>query len=232
MTDTQVFDKVTVLYEGRQIYFGPCSEAKKYFFEMGFECTPRQTTADFLTGLTSPFERRVRPGYEGLVPSTAEEFAQTWQKSQTYERLIADINRFNSKYPVDGDSVATFTASRRAQQAKQQYVFRVILAIELITCRRIGSPYTLSLYQQITICVQRGFQRLRGDASVTISRVLANAVLALVVGSMFYNLQDDTDSFYSRSVLIFLAILLNAFASALEVIFNLTVDTLLNDYRS
>lgn len=32
------------------------------------------------------------------------------------------------------------------------------------------------------ICVERGFQRLRGDASVTISRVVANSVLALVVG--------------------------------------------------
>lgn len=67
------------------------------------------------------------------------------------------------------------------------------------------------------LCVERGFQRLRGDASVTISRVVANAVLALIVGSMFYNLDETTDSFYSRSVLIFLAILLNAFASALEV---------------
>lgn len=67
------------------------------------------------------------------------------------------------------------------------------------------------------MCVDRGFQRLRGDASVTISRVIANAVLALVVGSMFYNLDETTNSFYSRSVLSFLAILLNAFASALEV---------------
>lgn len=73
------------------------------------------------------------------------------------------------------------------------------------------------------ICVERGFQRLKGDASVTISRVVANAVLALVVGSMFYNLDETTDSFYSRSVLIFLAILLNAFASALEARFSPTI---------
>jgi hypothetical protein len=99
--------------------------------------------------------------------------------------------------------------------------------------RRVQSPYTLSIYQQVMLCVERGFQRLRGDASVTISRVVANSVLALVVGkkplqysrsltddplgSMFYNLNETTSSFYSRSVLIFLAILLNAFASALEV---------------
>ena len=32
------------------------------------------------------------------------------------------------------------------------------------------------------LCVGRGFQRLKGDASVTISRVVGNTILALVVG--------------------------------------------------
>jgi ABC-type multidrug transport system ATPase subunit len=45
----QLFDKVTILYEGRQIYFGRVGDAKKFFVDMGFECPDRQTTADFLT---------------------------------------------------------------------------------------------------------------------------------------------------------------------------------------
>ncbi|CZT44690.1 probable ABC transporter [Rhynchosporium secalis] len=199
----EVFDKVTVLYEGRQIYFGLCNEAKGYFTEMGFDCAPRQTTADFLTSLTSPAERLIRPGHEIRVPRTSEEFALAWNNSNEYARLMREIATYNQQYPLGGPSIASFTASRRAQQAVHQ---------------RVRSPYTLSLYQQVTICVERGFQRLRGDASVTISRIVANGVLALVVGSMFYNLSQTTSSFYGRSVLIFLAILLNAFASALEIL--------------
>lgn len=38
LTASQLFDRVTVIYEGRQIYFGRVSEAKSYFEEMGFEC--------------------------------------------------------------------------------------------------------------------------------------------------------------------------------------------------
>lgn len=89
---------------------------------MGFECALRQTTADFLTALTSASERRVRPGYEGLVPRTAEEFAQNWRASQTYQRLLVDIDRFNTEYPIghDCDSVTSFIASRKAQQALHQ----------------------------------------------------------------------------------------------------------------
>ncbi len=41
--------------------------------------------------------------------------------------------------------------------------------------------------------------------------------MAIVIGSVFYNLPVDTNSFYSWSALLFFAILLNAFGSALEV---------------
>lgn len=70
---------------------------------------------------------------------------------------------------------------------------------------------------QIGLCTQRGFQRLRGDASIALSGIIGNSVLALIIGSVFYNLPSDTGSFYSRGILLFFAILLNAFSSFLEV---------------
>lgn len=45
----KLFDKVTVLYEGRQIFFGQISEAHAYFEELGFECNIPQSHG----GLTS-----------------------------------------------------------------------------------------------------------------------------------------------------------------------------------
>ncbi|GMG00337.1 unnamed protein product [[Candida] boidinii] len=50
----ELFDNVTVLYSGRQIYFGPIDKAKQFFIDMGFECPPRQTTSEFLTSITDP----------------------------------------------------------------------------------------------------------------------------------------------------------------------------------
>ena len=70
---------------------------------------------------------------------------------------------------------------------------------------------------QVKLCVSRGFQRLRGDMSIMLSGMIGNSVLALIIGSIFYNLPSNTGSFYSRSVLLFFAILLNAFSSFLEV---------------
>ena len=92
----QNFDKVTLLYEGRQIYFGPTSLAGNYFFELGF-CRPsRVTMADFLTSLTYPPERRVRTGFENSVPRSAEEFADVWKRSVTARTLLQNIDQCNT----------------------------------------------------------------------------------------------------------------------------------------
>ena len=63
----------------------------------------------------------------------------------------------------------------------------------------------------------RGFRRLRNNFSVPISGIVGNAILGTIIGSVFYNLQPDTGSFYGRGVLIFFATLLNATSSAFEV---------------
>lgn len=87
---------------------------------MGFECAPRQTTADFLTSLTSPAERLIKPGFENKTPRNAEEFAIAWKSSQEYANLMLEIDAFDAAYPIGGKSVDDFVTSRRAQQAQQQ----------------------------------------------------------------------------------------------------------------
>ncbi|KAJ4352737.1 Multidrug resistance protein [Ascochyta clinopodiicola] len=86
-----VFDKVTVLYEGQQIYFGPASKAREYFQRLGFECPESQTTPDFLTSMTSPSERRIKPGFENATPRTSDEFARCWKDSVERQSLLRDI---------------------------------------------------------------------------------------------------------------------------------------------
>jgi ATP-binding cassette, subfamily G (WHITE), member 2, PDR len=109
-----------VLYEGRQIYFGPCRDAAQYFIDMGFDRPERQTTADFLTSMTSPAERRVRPGFEGKVPRTADEFAAAWKNSSTRAQLLLDIDAYDKKYEIGGVYHEKFVASRQAQQSRHQ----------------------------------------------------------------------------------------------------------------
>ena len=117
-----LFDKVCVLYEGEQIFFGRTTDAKRFFTDMGFDCPDQQTTPDFLTSLTSPTERRAKEGWEKKVPKTPQEFAQRWKDSEEYKRLLEEVEAFNDKYPVNAERYDEFLQSRRLQQSKHVYV--------------------------------------------------------------------------------------------------------------
>jgi ATP-binding cassette subfamily G (WHITE) protein 2 (PDR) len=80
-----------VLYEGYQIYYGPVADAVAYFVDMGFEKPPRATSADFLTSVTNPAERRIRDGYQNRVPRSAEEFNEAWRRSDITKALLDQI---------------------------------------------------------------------------------------------------------------------------------------------
>ncbi|KAH8834333.1 ABC-2 type transporter-domain-containing protein [Flagelloscypha sp. PMI_526] len=198
-----LFDKVTVLYEGRQIFFGRTEMARKYFEEMGFICAERQTTGDFLTSMSQPSERIVREGFESKVPRTATEFAQRWKDSPERNVLLAEIEAYQKEFPVSDERLQALQASRKTQQSRTMSV---------------ADPYTVSYFTQVKMCMVRGFQRLRGDATNTYITIFGNFVMALIISSVFYNLKQTTNSFFQRSSLIFFAVLTNAFASFLEIL--------------
>ncbi|GAA5859124.1 hypothetical protein JCM8547_004012 [Rhodosporidiobolus lusitaniae] len=199
----EVFDKVIVLYEGKSIFFGPANKAKEFFVEQGWECPTQQTVPDFLTGLTSPSERRARKGFEHKVPKSPAQFEARWKASPQYKQLKAELVEYGKKYPTNGRYLANFKASRRAEQSK---------------ALRASSPFTISYGAQIALCLRRGFQRLRAEPYLTWFQLIGNAILSLVLSSVFYNLPQTSGSFFSRTALLFFAILLSAFASALEIL--------------
>ncbi|KAL4735384.1 ABC-2 type transporter-domain-containing protein [Aspergillus similis] len=152
-----LFDKVFVLYEGYEIYFGPSSEASRYFEDMGWERSQKQTASDFLTSVTNPAERKPRPGMEQAVPRTAKEFAEHWKQSKEYKMLQQDISDYRNAHPLDGEELKAFSEDHKAQQARYT---------------RSSSPYLLSVPMQVRLCIRRGFQLLRNDLPTTMSTVV------------------------------------------------------------
>jgi ABC-type multidrug transport system ATPase subunit len=116
-----VFDKVTLLYKGRQIFFGRTDRAKEYFENLGFYCPERQTTADFLTSITSASERIVRPGFEQRVPRSPDEFAEVWKRSPERMELLIEIQAFERVFELGGHQLQLFKKARRHAQANYTY---------------------------------------------------------------------------------------------------------------
>ncbi|RYP91869.1 hypothetical protein DL770_002046 [Monosporascus sp. CRB-9-2] len=199
----ELFDKVLVLYEGRQIYFGRASEARPYFESLGFICPGQQTSADFCTSMTSAQERIVRPGWENRAPRSPDDFARAWKESYCRTQLVAEIDSFLEQHPFDSTHLDNFLASRREDQSKRQ---------------RAKSPYTLSYIEQIKLTLWRGWVMLKDDPSITLVMLVTNIFEALIVGSIVYGLPADTAYLTKRSILLFFMVIMAAFGSILEII--------------
>ncbi|KAL2818975.1 ABC-2 type transporter-domain-containing protein [Aspergillus cavernicola] len=197
-----IFDKTIVLYEGREIYFGPCSDAKEYFTKMGWYCPPRQTTGDFLTSVTNPQERKAREDMENKVPRTPDEFEAYWKNSPQYAELHKEITQHSDEFPAGGEAEQTFSNVKRERQAKHV---------------RPKSPYILSIPMQVKLCTIRAYQRIWNDKPSTLTTLIGRIVMSLIIGSIYYGTPNASAGFQSKGAALFFAVLMNALISITEI---------------
>ncbi|KAK5138566.1 hypothetical protein LTR08_000154 [Meristemomyces frigidus] len=197
-----LFDKAIVLYEGREIYFGPTHRAKSYFEEMGFFCPQRQTTGDFLTSVTNPSERTPREGFEGRVPRTPDDFQEYFLKSNDYQLLLKEIDEHTREYSDNAGQLDSFRTSKRDAQAKHT---------------RAKSSYVVSVPMQVKLNTKRAYQRLWNDKPSTVTVILSQIVMSLIVGSVFYDTPSASAGFFSLGAVLFFAILFNALIAISEI---------------
>ncbi|CCE65505.1 hypothetical protein TPHA_0L01500 [Tetrapisispora phaffii CBS 4417] len=204
----KLFDKATVLYNGRQIYFGPANKAVDYFTNMGWVKPDRMTSGEFLTAVTVDFENTsltIKPGYEDKVPKSGDEFEEYWFNSPEYQACLQEYDDYQARHNADETRDRLEVAK---EQRRQQGV-------------RKSSQYTVNYWSQVYYCMIRGFQRVKGDSIYTQIYVSSFLIKGLVVGSMFHRIdpknQSTTSGAYSRGGILFYVLLFSAVTSLAEI---------------
>ncbi|EAU89680.2 hba2 [Coprinopsis cinerea okayama7 len=195
------FDKVCVIYEGQMAYYGPADQAKDYFYEMGYVPANRQTTPDFLVAVTDPNARIAREGVTNQ-PRTAEEFAAYFKASAHGQRNKAEIEEYIAEHVGKPDAAQRYIDSARAEFAK-----------------RSGkkNPYMLTIPQQVAAVMRRKVQILRGDMLATGLNLFSYVFQALIMGSIFLKMPEQTSAYFSRGGVLFFALLFSALATMAEI---------------
>jgi ABC-type multidrug transport system ATPase subunit len=167
-----LFDKVILIEGGKCAFFGRTEEAKAYFENLGFECPPRWTTPDFLTSVSDPNARRVKPGWEDRIPRTADEFQATYRQSDVFKVTLTDIESFE-------DEIEAQKHEREAARSKET-----------------KKNYTVPFWKQVTILTHRQFLVMVGDRAALAGKWGVLVFQALIVGSLFYNLPNTRFVFF------------------------------------
>ncbi|KAF8418884.1 ABC multidrug transporter [Tirmania nivea] len=202
----ELMDKVTLLTEGRVIFSGLICEAKTYFVEeLGYECGERRTTADFLTSVTNPGERRFRPGWEAKAPKGAAELEKAFRESRHYKALMQEVDAAGREFG-DDDSTHDYggvQASPERVAGTALSDFRTATLAQKAKYVRQQSSYTISFPMQVLVCIRRQWLYLQNNVSALVIRIVNTIANALVMGSLFWAQPATSDGAFSRSGFIF-----------------------------
>ncbi|KAI9368335.1 ABC-2 type transporter-domain-containing protein [Aspergillus egyptiacus] len=195
-----LFDKVLVLDEGKQIYYGPMTQARPYMEALGFACREGSNVADFLTGVTVPTERKILPGFEGRFPRNAEAMLEVYDKSSVKAGMIAEYDYPNSEL-----------AKQRTEE------FQAAVAEEKAKRLSKSSPFTVDFIDQVKACVARQYQILWGDKATFIIKQVSTLIQALIAGSLFYDAPNNSAGLFVKSGALFFSLLYNSLLAMSEV---------------
>lgn len=197
------FDKVCLINEGRQVYFGPTSEARNYMMGLGYKDLPRQSTADYLTGCTDPHERQFADDVDpATVPQTPEEMEKAYLNSKIYQQVQSNIRDYRTELEID--------------KRDQEEFFRAVdHARSKFTSRR--SSFTVSFYTQIRALMVREIQLKLQDRVGLILSWVTTVSLSIFVGSLFLSLPVTSSGAFTRGGVLFLSVLFNVFVSFTEL---------------
>ncbi|KAI8933315.1 hypothetical protein NX059_009940 [Plenodomus lindquistii] len=213
----KVFDKVLVIDSGRQVYYGPADEARQYFEGLGFLEKPRQTTPDYLTGCTDPFEREFRPGMtEKDVPSTPEALAEAFNNSPSAARLSEEMATYHAqmdqeKHVYDDFQQAVKESKRHAPQK---------------------SVYAIPFYLQVWALAKRQFLLKWQDKFSLVVSWFTSLSIAIIVGTVWLDLPDTSAGAFTRGGVLFIALLFNAFQAFSELASTMLGRPIINKHRA
>lgn len=211
------FDKVLVIDEGRQVYFGPTQEARSYFEGLGFLEKPRQTTPDYLTGCTDPFEREYKQGRgPDDVPSSPDDLVEAFKSSETAARLNAEMQQYREQVKEETQVYEDFQVAVRDQKRKAPQ----------------KSVYSIPFYLQVWALMQRQFILKWQDRFSLIVSWGTSTIIAIVLGTVWLKLPQTSAGAFTRGGLLFIALLFNAFSAFGELASTMLGRGIINKHRA
>ncbi|KAF8965800.1 ABC-2 type transporter-domain-containing protein [Flammula alnicola] len=207
----KVFDKVCLIYEGKMVYFGPASLARQHFIDMGYVPANRQTTPDFLASVTDPLARTMvsndndnRPLDKRNRPiaQTALEFEEYYRNSEVCKVNKADVASYKHDTVDKHERVLAYKQSAKEEHAQHT---------------RYKSPYLISIPMQIRIVMLRRAQIMKGNFTAQALSTTTFVLQAIILGTTFIRIPDDTGAYFSRGGVLFFSVFLPALFSMSEI---------------
>lgn len=159
--------------------------------------------------VTDPNGRKARSGFENRVPRTADEMVAYFQRhpfATDNRREIATFLAENiiTDYSDKLSGLPDIPARPLAEKELKRRSYIQSVHNEHAKHARLGSPYTISVMQQVREVIRRRIQILRGDWNAQVIQLASFIFQAIIMGTIFFKVADATSAYFSRGGVLFL----------------------------
>ncbi|XP_034532463.1 broad substrate specificity ATP-binding cassette transporter ABCG2-like [Notolabrus celidotus] len=190
----RLFDSLTLLVNGKQVYHAPAQMALDYFSEIGYTCEPHNNPADFFldiingdsTAGSPSSEDKEDPDLDSMSKSRQgieDKLEEEYRNSQYYKQTKAEMEKI-----VQGRPTTTRAPSRTI-------------------------TYNTSFLTQFKWVLKRTFRNLMLNPQTSVAQIAVTLFLALVVGAIFFNVDDSQSGMQNRFGALFFIVVNQCFSS-------------------
>ncbi|KAM9399916.1 broad substrate specificity ATP-binding cassette transporter ABCG2-like isoform 1-T6 [Salvelinus alpinus] len=176
----RLFDSLTLLVSGKQVYHGPAQNALDYFADIGYACEAHNNPADFFLDVINGDSTATAMN---KIQGEDIDFEELSGSRQTIEERLVEEYR-NCSYFRD-----TQVELERITQGKQ-YTTKP-------TSRTI--TYNSSFFTQLHWVLGRTFRNLALNPQTSVAQLGVTIFLALIVGAIFFGVKDDQSGIQNRT---------------------------------
>ncbi|XP_018611754.1 ATP-binding cassette sub-family G member 2-like [Scleropages formosus] len=177
----RLFDSLTLLVNGKQVYHGPAQSALEYFAEIGYVCEEHNNPADFFLDVINGDSTAAALTKAENSDADLDFGEQSSQRQSIEDHLVEEYKR--SSYCQD-----THAELERIVKGKDYSVkpkFRTI-------------TYSTSFSHQFKWVLKRTFRNLMLNPQTSVAQIGVTLFLALIVGAIFFGVKDDRSGLQNR----------------------------------
>ncbi|XP_062902986.1 broad substrate specificity ATP-binding cassette transporter ABCG2 [Mobula hypostoma] len=178
----KLFGSLTLLANGRLVFHGPSKMALDYFSAIGYNCEAFNNPADFFLDIingdstamcTQPLteidpEKGLDEPELKKEITIAENLEEEFSKSNYYTEMMSELRK----------------------------VAREEVADSTLVSRKI--TYATSFFHQFKWVARRSYKNLLRNPQASVAQVVVSAVLGLIVGAIFFGVENDMSGVQNR----------------------------------
>lgn len=190
----RLFDSLTLLVNGKQVYHGPAQRALEYFSDIGYTCEDHNNPADFFldvingdsTAVALDDDEDIDPDSKKMSLSRKkieDKLVEEYRSCQYFRETQAELEKL-----VEGKHLMSSTRTRTI-------------------------TYHTGFFTQFKWVLKRTFRNLLLNPQTSVAQVMVTFILSLVVGAIFFDVQLDDSGLQNRFGALFFITVNQCFSS-------------------